>query len=59
MGRIYRRAKAGNWWGEWYDGGGRRQRRTLRTRDAHVARARLRQLEVGADRDAPAAPSHT
>lgn len=46
MGRIYQRVKGGTWYGYWTDLRGRHHRQSLGTRDAPVARARLRQLEL-------------
>lgn len=48
MGRIYQRRAGGNYYGYWLDTRGQENRRTLRTRDATVARARLRELELAA-----------
>lgn len=58
MGRIYRRVKGGNWYGEWRDRSGRRHQRSLRTKDKAVARKRLREWELGeADRCADQGPT--
>lgn len=46
MGRIYQRKPGGPYYGYWTDTKGRHRRQTLRTRDAAVARQRLRQLEL-------------
>ncbi len=46
MGRIYQRRPGGPYYGYWTDGKGRHRRQALRTGDAVVARARLRQLEL-------------
>jgi integrase len=49
MARIYKRGKV--WWAAWWDGAAREHRReSLRTQDREVARAALRQLEMGAYR---------
>ncbi len=44
MGYIKKRGKT--WHGYWYDQNGERQRESLRTRDAQVAREKLRRLEL-------------
>lgn len=46
MGRIYQRRPSGPYYGYWTDSKGRHRRKALRTGDATVARARLRQLEL-------------
>lgn len=46
MGRIYQRYEGGPYYGYWTDVRGRHNRQALKTRDATVARARLRQLEL-------------
>lgn len=46
MGTIYQRHKGGTYYGYWTDIKGRHRRKSLRTRDPQVARARLRQLEL-------------
>lgn len=46
MGTIYQRKPGGTYYGYWTDAKGRHHRKTLATRDAQVARARLRQLEL-------------
>jgi integrase len=56
MGSIYQRTKGGTYYGYWTDQRGRAVRKSLRTRDAAVARARLRTLELAATD--PAAHSH-
>lgn len=56
MGTIYQRRPGGTYYGYWTDAKGKHRRRSLRTRDQAVARARLRQHElVSTD---PAAHSH-
>lgn len=53
MGRLFKRTEDGTWWGDWTDARGRRQQRSLRTRDRTVARERLRAAELAApDADA-------
>lgn len=47
MGRIYQRRKGGTWHGYWTDLRGKVRRQSLHTRDAVVARAQLRKLELG------------
>lgn len=47
MGRIYQRRPGGTYHGYWTDLRGRPRRQSLRTRDAVVARALLRKLELG------------
>lgn len=44
MGHIYQRGKT--WWGYWSDTKGKPHRKSLRTKDAVVARQRLRQHEL-------------
>ncbi len=56
MGRIYQREGSATYYGYWTDQRGKAQRRSLRTRDAKVAAARLRELELAATN--PAAHSH-
>lgn len=46
MGRIYQRRSGGTYYGYWTDVRGRHHRKSLKTRDAAVARSRLRQLEL-------------
>jgi integrase len=46
MGTIYQRRTGGTYYGYWTDQKGRHKRKSLRTRDPQVARARLRQLEL-------------
>ena len=46
MGTIYQRHKGGVFYGYWTDPKGRHHRKSLRTKDQTVARARLRQLEL-------------
>lgn len=46
MGRIYQRRPGGPYHGYWTDQRGRQRRQALRTKDAQVARARLRHLEL-------------
>ena len=46
MGTIYQRVKGGVFYGYWTDVKNRHHRKSLRTRDPQVARARLRQLEL-------------
>lgn len=46
MGRIYQRYEGGSYYGYWTDLKGKHHRRALKTRDAAVARSRLRQLEL-------------
>jgi integrase len=48
MGRIYQRTEGGPYYGYWTDTRGRHHRKSLSTRDAAVARARLRELELAA-----------
>lgn len=48
MGTIYQRVGGGTYYGYYTDQRGRSCRRSLRTRDAKVATARLRELELGA-----------
>ncbi len=48
MGRLFRRTKAGAWWGDWTDATGKRTQRSLRTADRTVARERLRDAELAA-----------
>ena len=47
MGRLYRRSDDGAWWGDWTDADGKRQQRSLRTKDKSVAKGRLRAAELG------------
>lgn len=56
MGRKYRRGRT--WHGYWTDAAGRSHRASLRTTDAAVAQARLRQLEL-ATTDPAAYSGHT
>ncbi len=58
MGRIYQRRPGGPYHGYWTDAKGKHHRKTLGTRDAAVARARLRQLEL-VSTDAPTFGSHS
>ena len=46
MGTIYQRRKGGTYYGYWTDAKNRHHRKSLRTKDPTVARARLRQLEL-------------
>lgn len=46
MGTIYQRHPGGPYYGYWTDPKNRHHRKSLRTRDATVARVRLRQLEL-------------
>lgn len=46
MGTIYQRREGGPYYGYWTDTKNRHHRKSLRTRDAAVARVRLRQLEL-------------
>ncbi len=46
MGRIYQRRTGGPYHGYWTDQRGRARRQSLRTKDAQVARTRLRHLEL-------------
>jgi integrase len=46
MGRIYQRTEGGPYYGYWTDTRGQHHRKSLATRDAAVARARLRELEL-------------
>lgn len=46
MGTIYQRRKGGPYYGYWTDTKNRHHRKSLRTSDSQVARARLRQLEL-------------
>lgn len=46
MGTIYQRRKGGTYYGYWTDTKGRHHRKSLRTHDPQVAKARLRQLEL-------------
>lgn len=46
MGSIYQRREGGTYYGYWTDQRGKPRRQTLRTKDAVVARQRLRQLEL-------------
>jgi len=48
MGTLYKRKPNGPYHGEWYDEHGQRQRRALKTRDAAIARQRLRANELAA-----------
>lgn len=53
MGTIYQRRKGGNYYGDWTDATGERHQRSLRTKDAKVARERLRAAELGEATEAP------
>ena len=46
MGTIYQRRPGGTYYGYWTDTKNQHHRKSLRTRDPQVARARLRQLEL-------------
>lgn len=48
MGRLYRRHKDGNWYGDYTTPEGRRVQRSLTTKDRVVAKERLRLAELGA-----------
>jgi len=48
MGRIYKRNDDGPYWGDWTDPNGKRQQRSLRTKDRRVATERLRGHELAA-----------
>ncbi len=47
MGRLYRRHKAGVWYGDYLRADGKRIQRSLRTKDKAVARDRLKFAELG------------
>ena len=58
MGRIYQRYEGGPYYGYWTDIKGKHHRRALSTRDAAVARSRLRQFEL-VPTERTARPSHS